>query len=111
MDDMLQPAQLGCVSEHHRSQHLTIECTVWMEDGLAKHSDDLSPGWFPRLDDLAGQFVGIDDHRAVAFEHVGDGTFSACDSAGQSHQYHGAELIMGGATPQETPLTGRRARL
>jgi hypothetical protein len=100
-----------CSSDLHRSQRLAIEGAIGVEDGLAERVDDLFPGWLARLNDLASELVGIDDNRATALEHAGDGTFPGGDPACQAYEYHGAELITGIRTPQETPLTGCLARL
>ena len=43
--------------------------------------------WF---DDLAGDFVGVDDGEVVrgGGENLGDGGFAGCDAAGQSEEEH-----------------------
>ena len=43
------------------------------------------------LDDLAGDFVGVDDEEVVGRrgEDLGDGGFAGCDAACQSEEEHG----------------------
>lgn len=89
VDDSFKLAQFGPVSENKGSQLTAIEGLVRIEDGFAKGFDDLAPGGLVRLHGIVGQFVGIDDDRAVLLEHLGDGALAGGDATCEADHNHG----------------------
>jgi hypothetical protein len=70
-------------------EFLTVDGSVRLEDFRAKGIDDFFPAFLIGLDDLAGQFIGIDDGRAEPPQDTGNGAFPRRDAAGQTDQLHG----------------------
>ena len=60
-----------------------VEATVGGHDAGAEACHDRGQPGGARLDDLAGDRVGVDDHRAVLGEQRGDGALARSDAAGQ----------------------------
>jgi len=104
MDDSFQRAAFGRMAKNDRAKRAAIEAAVRIEDGVAERLDDLPPGRLARLNDIACQLIGIDDHCAAAFEHLGDGTFPGRHTACESDENHRGENSMGRVTPQESPV-------
>ncbi len=89
VDDAFKPTPLGLVSEYNGSQLPAIEGAVGIQYSLPECVDDLLPGGFAGLDDLMGQFVGIDHDRAALLQHLGNGAFSGRDAACEANENHG----------------------
>jgi hypothetical protein len=89
VDDAFKPTPLGLVSENNGSQLPAIEGAVGIQYGLPECVDDLSPSLFAGLDDLMGQFVGIDHDRAALLEHLGNCAFPGRDAACEANENHG----------------------
>ena len=88
MDDAFESSQLPAVAENKRSEGLTIDRTVRIEDTFAEHAYDIAPGRLPRPDDVAGELIGIDDDGTATLEHLGDGAFPGGNASGQAHEDH-----------------------
>ena len=58
-----------------------------------KTIDDRGKRWSAWLDDLAGQYVGVDDGRAARRQLVGHHAFPRRDPARQAHPHHGRSLF------------------
>ena len=79
------------VGEHDPAQRGPVQSALVVEDVLPEGGHDLRQAVRPRLDDLAGDLVGVDDDRAELRELRRDGRLARPDPAGQSHAQHGAQ--------------------
>lgn len=89
MDDAFELPAFHWIAEDDVSEGLSVKRAVLVEDRLSEKCDDLSPSRLAGLNDFTGQFVGIDDDRAVLLEHLGDGALAGGDAACEADQNHG----------------------
>lgn len=102
MDNPFKTLEFLFVVKDDRSQSVTINSTIRIQDIFAERPGDLPPGWFAWLDNLPRQFIGI-DHDGSAFpEHLRHGAFSRGDASCESNQNHG-----GGAYHVSCPARNR----
>lgn len=94
VDDAFESSQLPAVAEDNRSEGLTVDRAVRIQDTFAEHAYDVAPGRFPGPDDVAGELIGIDDDGTATLEHLGDGAFPGGDAPGQAHKDHALKNSM-----------------
>ncbi len=88
MGDFIQLQPQVVTVENQRAERRSIDGSVFIEDGFTKISDDFQIGFFARLDDLMGHFVGADDSRPQSGKEPAGSRLSACNSPGQTDSSH-----------------------
>jgi hypothetical protein len=76
------------IVEDDVGERRTVEAAVVLQDPGTEARHELGEDRLARLDDLAGDDVGVDDRHAQGSEAVRRGRLPAADPAGQPHQVH-----------------------
>jgi hypothetical protein len=86
--DAVQALALGFVVEHHRGQLRPVQRAVRSENLLAERLDQLGKPGRAGFDDLTGELVRVDQHRAVFGQPTGHSRLARTNPAGESHAQH-----------------------
>lgn len=89
MDDSLQPPEFLFVVKDDRTQSVTVDRVIGIQDVLTERPDYLAPGRFPGPDNLSCQLISIDHDGAASPEHFRDGAFPARHPPSQANKHHG----------------------
>ncbi len=89
MEDGFQIGAGGGKGEDLPGQLLPVQTPVRKENRGAESFPDFRQGGLPRLNDLAGDVVGINDRHAVLPEQLAGGGFAHGDAAGDAKKFHG----------------------
>jgi hypothetical protein len=84
--DLVEEGKLLCVGEDDVGELLAIDARAFRQHIAAEVLDDARPGAASGLDDVAGDLIGVDEHRAALFEEPGDDAFASTDPAGQTDE-------------------------
>ena len=102
--DGLQPRAGGRVGEHDGPQGGPVEGAIGAQHPRPEGVDDLGQPVAARGDDLAGELVGVHDHRSVRGEPSGHGRLARPDATRQPHPQHARECgTVGTAATGTTP--------
>ena len=92
MRDRLEPPPALGVGEHDTAERLPVEPPVGCNHPRPELPHDLGERGLARLHHLAGEHVGIDDHRAQHAEHRCDRALAGGDPPGQPDEQEGTGL-------------------
>ena len=73
---------LNTTIEDNFSEFSAVERAILLKNFGTERSDDFFPGIFPGLDDLSGQFVGVNYGGPQSRQNGSDGAFTRCDPSG-----------------------------
>ena len=71
----------------------TVEPPVGVEDPVPEALHQGGERRLAGLDDGAGDLVGVDDHRALGPQEIGDRRLARADPPGESHEQHCAPML------------------
>ena len=83
------------ISEDNLREPRPVELPVF-EYLCTKTVDDRGKCWSAWLDDLAGQYVGVDDDRTARRQLIGNQAFPRRDAPCQAHPHHGQQPMRAG---------------
>jgi len=79
---------LAWVAKDNVRQGRAVQRPIRLDYLLAIEFDNVPPRRFPWLNDLSGEGIGIDNHRATCLEQLGHGALAGRDAARESDQKH-----------------------
>jgi hypothetical protein len=91
VNDLLELPPCLLVAEDHRTECGPVELAGVGEHPRPEHLDDLGETRRAGRDDLAGEHIGIDDHRTVTGEAPRDRALACPDPPGKTNLQHAAQ--------------------
>jgi hypothetical protein len=88
MDDPVEPRAGVGVGEHDRRERGSVQGAVRGQDAVAERLHDRGQARAARLEDLAGDAVGVDDDRSSLGQQRRDRALPRPDPAGQPDAQH-----------------------
>ena len=88
MEDGFQIGAGGGKGEHLPGQLLPVQASVGQQNRRAESFPDFRQGGLPRLHDLAGGDVGVNDRHAVLPEQLAGSGLAHGYAAGDAKKFH-----------------------
>jgi hypothetical protein len=84
MNNPFEASEILRVVKDNRTQSMTINGAIGMQDAPAERPDNFTPCRFARPGNFTRQFIGIDHDGAAFLEHLRHGAFPCGDAPRES---------------------------
>ena len=92
VNDGVEAGEFCGIGEDDRGQLRAVDAFTVRGDLAAEFCDSFSIGRLPWFDQLMSEGVGVKHCEALVAQYVGDGTFAAGDSAGETKFQHAGAI-------------------